>query len=253
MKKIYIAAAILILLSLFSSSTKVVASDHHNETNTETNTEINTETNTEINTETNTEINTETSINTNSETGTNSKNEPEREYDSADFTRDYGKTYRINALEEMQVHETKTIRIYESPKTNTSSNKETLLNRESHPDTTASLQKNTLFIRRLFLPVLLLITLIGVFFVLSFACVSVYIKKDGKLYLHVFSMIRRKGSGYVVRFVPKESFTNAKEEYELHFPILFAFLHRYEPVSVIAGCENKEFYVERKLFFSNEI
>ena len=120
MKKIYIAAAILILLSLFSFSTKAVASDHHNETNTETNIETNIETNTEINTE--------TSINTNSETGTNSKNEPEREYDSADFTRDYGKTYRINALEEMQVHETKTIRIYESPKTNTSSNKETLLN-----------------------------------------------------------------------------------------------------------------------------
>ena len=174
MKKIYIAAAILILLSLFSFSTKAVASDHHNETNAETNAETNTEINTETNTETNTEINTETSINTNSETGTNSKNEPEREYDSADFTRDYGKTYRINALEEMQVHETKTIRIYESPKTNTSSNKETVLNREFHPDTSALLQKNTLFIRRLFLPVLLLTTLMGVFFVLSFACVSVY-------------------------------------------------------------------------------
>ena len=47
----------------------------------------------------------------------------------------------------------------------------------------------------------------------------------------------------MVRFVPKESFTNAKEEYELHFPILFAFLHRYEPVSVIAGCENKELWI----------
>lgn len=230
MKKIYTFLAILILFSCISYPQKVTASIKSLDESDRKEERIN-------------------GTNMDSDKDTNL----DSEYESSDFDPDSNKTYRINALEEIKVHETKTIRIYEPPKTIESPCKETLSSPKTHSDTIDSIKPGIGFNRQLFIPVMLLASVIGLFLFLSFACVSVYIKKDGKLHFHVFSIIRRMGYGYVLKIALKENFTNAKEEYELHFPVLFAALHRYEPVSIIAGCEKKNFYIERKLFFSTGI